>query len=549
MAASMTTAASTPAHPLIVHAGALDLASYGDQLYPLVAGHELARRLDGARVAPFGPIGSTGTAAGAGAGAATWALGHWSERRARAVAESATLVLVGGGEVVQGNGAIYGPFYGLDPRDTRDLGMDRWYIEGLGAAERDCPVVWHAPGVPGELDVATAERVRRALEHRALVAVRDEHSRRLLEAAGVEREIAVVPDSALLLPRVLPAGGLAGRRERLRAAGHYAPDGPVIVVQGNHTMTGLAPALAAALHEIAPDARIVTVAVSPCHNDHLFAAAVRDHARSQVWSVPEHAPVEDVAAAIAGADCFLGVSLHGAITALAYDRPFVTLDPFEQAKLRAFAELIGWPGARTSDVGEAVRRAARRACGDDLPPPTLPALQARVDAHFDRVAELAEAQVRSGRPLRPLGWDDTAAPLQLRLRRPPRPAVPAPEADPPGVRRPDVVLTDDEVRTALDEALAARLALRDEQASDAQEVERLQREVSDLRGAIAHLEGMVRHAERQVAEHEKARREAEAEREQLEAANRRHAEIVAAARGSRAFRYTRLPRALREDPG
>lgn len=541
----MTTAATTPAHPLVVHVGALDLASYGDQLYPLVAGHELARRLDGARVAPFGPLGSTG----GGSGAATWALGHWSERRARAVAESATLVLCGGGEVVQGDGSIYGPFYGIDPRDTRDLGMDRWYIEGLGAAERGCPVVWHAPGVPGELDVATAERVRRALEHRALVAVRDEPSRRLLEAAGVEREITVVPDSALLLPRVLPADDLAARRDRLRSAGHYAPDGPVVVVQGNHTMTGLAPAVAAALAEIAPDARVVTVAVSPCHNDHLFAAALRDHARRRMWSVPEDSPVEDVAAAIAGADCFLGVSLHGAITALAYGRPFVTLDPFEQAKLRAFAELIGWPEARTSDVGEAVRRAARRACGEDLPPPTLPALQARVDQHFDRVAELAEAQARSGRRLRPLGWEDSAVPLQLRLRRAPRPAVPAPEADPPGLRRPDVVPTEDEVRSALDEALAARLALRDEQADDALEVERLRRETSDLRGAIAHLEGMVRHAERQVAEEEKARREAEAELERVVASSRRHADIVAAARGSRAFRYTRLPRALRQDPG
>jgi hypothetical protein len=259
-----------------------------------------------------------------------------------------------------------------------------------------------------------------------------------------------------------------------------------------------------------------------------------------------------VAAAIAGADCFLGVSLHGAITAFAYGRPFVTLDPFDQAKLGAFADLIGWPAARTSDVGEAVRRAARRAGGEDLPPSTLPALHARIDGHFDRVAELAEVRVKaradSGRPLRPLGWQDSPVPLQLRLRRPPRPAVPAPESDPPGLRRPDVAPTEAEVRATLDETLSARLALRGEQAGDAAEVARLQRESNDLRGAIAHLEGMVRNAERQIAEHEKARREAEAELERVTDANRRYAAMVAAARGSRAFRYTRLPRALREDP-
>ncbi len=129
------------------------------------------------------------------------------------------------------------PFYGIDPADAAELRMDRWFIEVLGAAEATCPVVWHAPGVPADLDDGDAERVRAAVAGRAVVAVRDELSRARLEAAGVEREIAVVPDSALLLPRVLTPATLAGHRERLRADDRYPADGPVVVVQGNHTMT------------------------------------------------------------------------------------------------------------------------------------------------------------------------------------------------------------------------------------------------------------------------------------------------------------------------
>src|SRR5690606_22232410 len=199
------------------------------------------------------------------------------------------------------------------------------------------------------------------------------------------------------------------------------------------------------------------------------------------------------------------------ITALAYGRPFVTLDPFEQAKLRGFAELIGWPEGRTSDVAEAVRRAMRRARGEERPPATLPALQARVDAHFDRVAELAEAEVASGRRLRPLGWEDTPVPLHLRLRRVPRQAIPVPESEPPAVRRPDVSPTEAELRRTLDDTFRARLRLREEQADDAAAVARLHQRADDQRGAIAHLEGRVRNAERQVTERETARREAAAE--------------------------------------
>ncbi len=528
--------------PVIAHVGALDLASYGDQVYPLVASHELARRLDHLQVAPFGPLGSLAP------GAASWALGHWSEQRAAALADRATLMLCGGGEIVQGDGAIYRSFYGIAARDAADLEVDRWFLEALGAAERVCPVVWHAVGVPAELDPTTADRVRRALRSRAVVAVRDERSRRLLEAAGVERDTMVVPDSALLLPRVLPVTELDQWRKRLQEDGHFPPQGsqPVIVVQGNHTMAGLAPALAAALDEIIPAARIATVAVSPCHNDHLFAAALADHARSRVWSVPEDAPLEAVAAAIVGADCFLGVSLHGAITAFAYGRPFASLDPFGQSKLTGFAELIGWPQARTSDTVEAVRRAGRRAVGDEAPPASLLSLQARIDAHFDRVAELTAAH--AVRHLRPLAWEDTPAPLHLRLRRVPRPAVPAPVIDPPHLRRPDVEADTSELRATLDEAVAYRMALRDEELAEDTDLERLMRENQDLRGALAHLEGMLRHGEQQAALHEQARGKAEAEIDAVVAAARRNAAILGAARRSRVFRYTRLPSALRRNP-
>jgi polysaccharide pyruvyl transferase WcaK-like protein len=527
--------------PVIAHVGALDLASYGDQVYPLVASHELARRLDHPQVAPFGPLGSLAP------GARSWALGHWSEERAATLADRATLVLCGGGEIVQGDGAIYGSFYGISARDAADLEIDRWFLEALGAAERVCPVVWHAVGVPAELDPATAARARRALGSRTVVAVRDERSRRMLEAAGVEQDIVVVPDSALLLPRVLPVAELDQWRKRLQEDGHFPPEGhePVIVVQGNHTMAGLVPALAAALDQIIPDARIVTVALSPCHNDHLFAATLADHARSRVWSVPEDAPLEAVAAAVAGADCFLGVSLHGAITAFAYGRPFASLDPFGQSKLTGFAELIGWPQARTSDTVEAVRRAGRRAVGDEVPPGSLPSLQARIDAHFDRVAELTVAH--SERHLEPLTWEDTPAPLHLRLRRLPRPAVPAPVIDPPHVRRPDVEADTSELRATLEGAVAARRALRDEELAEATDVERLMRENQDMRGALAHLEGMLRRGEQQAALHEQARGKAEAGRDAAIAAARRNAATLEAARRSRVFRYTHLPRALRED--
>jgi len=524
----LPTVPSPPTTPVVAQIGAFDLASYGDQIFPLVAAHELGRRLDGVELVPFGPVGSTGTPSGPGS--RTWALGPWSPERAAAVARRATLVLCGGGEFVQGDGGIYAPFYGIDPADAAELRMDRWFIEVLGAAEATCPVVWHAPGVPADLDDRDAERVRAAVAGRAVVAVRDDLSRARLEAAGVEREIAVVPDSALLLPRVLTPATLAGHREHLRADDRYPADGPVVVVQGNHTMSAFAAPLAAALTAKVPGARVVLVSVSPCHEDGRFADEVAAALPGRAWRVPDDSPLEAVAAAIAGADCFLGVSLHGAITAHAYGRPHVTFDPFGHPKLEGFADLVGTRGWIAHDPESAAAAVARRLAAGPVVPDR--AVEARIDAHFDRVAELCEA--RRSVPLDPLTWDDTAACLHLSLRRVPRQVNPVPIDPVPGLRRPDVEPTRDDLRATLASVLTARASQRAEVVGNQAELVRLRAENRDLRGALAHLEGL--------------RNALEARLELVEGERAEVSAILDGARASRIYRLTRLPAALGREP-
>ncbi|MGH9113195.1 MAG: polysaccharide pyruvyl transferase family protein, partial [Acidimicrobiales bacterium] len=521
----------------IVHIGAFDLASYGDQIFPLVAAHELSRRLGRVEVLPFGPLGASDGAEGG----PSWSLGPWSAARAAQVARRATLVLCGGGEILQGDGTIYAPFYRIDPRDAAGLRIDRWYIEVLGAAEATCPVVWHSPGVPLDLDGPAAARVRAAAATRELVSVRDEPSRARLEAAGVDRQIDVVPDSAFLLPRVLPPEALARRRDQLRAAGQFPDDGPVVVVQGNSTMRGLVKVLANALGDLVPNARVTTVAVSPCHGDGRFADELSAALGARTWAVPDDAPLESVAAAIAGADCFLGVSLHGAITARAYGRPHVTLDPFGQAKLGGLADLLDSHGSRAVDPVAAIELVSHRLAAGAAGTPGTTAVEARIDAHFDRVAGIAAR--RAGRTdVDPVTWADTATPLHLALRCPPRRVDPPVGTVLPGLRRPDITPALDDLRSTVADALAVHRARRSEEADEHDELVRLRGEARDLRGALEHLEGSHRHQlelEATVARLRDELRRAERERSRLAAA-------VDSARASRVFRLTGRPSALRD---
>ena len=124
-------------------------------------------------------------------------LGPWSlERAARLAEQLDTVVVVGGLQRADGDSSpeqLNGP---------RPDASEAYFVEGLGTElEVVCPVLWHAIEVPGDLGAAQASRARVVLAHRPYVSVRDEVSRRRLEAAGVEREIAVVPHPALLAPR------------------------------------------------------------------------------------------------------------------------------------------------------------------------------------------------------------------------------------------------------------------------------------------------------------------------------------------------------------
>jgi hypothetical protein len=281
------------------------------------------------------------------------------------------------------------------------------------------------------------------------------------------------------------------------------------------------------------------VSVSPCHGDHLFAAELRSRSTRRTWDLPTTASLEEVAATIAGTGCYLGVSLHGAITAVAYGRPSVTYDPFGQAKLAGFVELAGIPESRTGDAVEAARLAARYAGGDGTAPKTrLPDLQRTLDGHFDRIAELVE---RSDRPVEPTAWTDTAAGLQLALRRLPRPVAPAPATKPAALRRPGLAPTVDDLTAAVAIALATRRRHTVDEPDEHEGFLRLQQENNDVRGAIAHLEGVVVKAELTEAELRTELTDCTETREALE-------EVLETARGSRIFRLTGRPRALAPPP-
>ncbi|HJV04773.1 MAG TPA: polysaccharide pyruvyl transferase family protein, partial [Actinomycetota bacterium] len=295
--------------------GTFDAESYGPALLPRIVRHELGRRLPAAVVRTFGILGERSPSRFDGGPLEP--LGAPTPERLADLATSLDVVIVAGEMHVRDE--AWAADYPVDPREVSRLAPSRFFLDGLGRElEEECPVLWHAIAVPSDIDEREAPRVRRALEARLHVSVRDRASLRRLRAAGVVREVAVVPDPTVLLPRVLPRDLLADRARALRDAGTLPPD-RFLIVQGGRGDLDHVDAIGTAVRDLAGRKEAVPLVVETGHGDGEFAAALRERVPAAGRLGP--AGIVDLTAAIAASVGFVGSSRQAAVVALSYGRP------------------------------------------------------------------------------------------------------------------------------------------------------------------------------------------------------------------------------------
>lgn len=372
--------------------GTFDVDNYGDHLFPRIARRELQARNAGLAVDAFSPFGAGHPTRLDDPQHPVGALGAPTAARLDQLARAYDAVLVGGGELLHLDDELMTNFYDVAPVAVHETCPSVWFLEGLGARrERHCPVVWHGLGVPFDLDADRAARVRAAVAHRSLATVRDHGSARRLAAAGVTVPVDVVPDSGLLVDRLFPPAELRRRLDALRRRGAY-PTAPALVLQGCDLLVPHAGAIAAALRPLLDGGEVepVLLETGRCRQDTAFADALGEALGGDVCRVPDDVTVPDIVAVLATADAVIGSSLHAAITAVAFRRPFVVLNLGAEAKLDGFGHATGFDKHVIDDVADlpATLDAVR------TQPPAdeqVADLQAAVDRHFDRLAAAIQA--------------------------------------------------------------------------------------------------------------------------------------------------------------
>ena len=373
----------------IAHFGTFDVENYGDLLFPLVLERRLADVCEGfVHVSPAGsdPL---------------WqdcvpAIGFDEFLREGPEVDG---VVIGGGQILRASPTPLGIYDrgGVSPFVAYP---SLWLGAAYVAARDDLPLCWNAPGVPAPFDTAAARFMRWTGSVTDHASVRDTESRRLLQKAGVEAQIGVVPDTAVEVSRLWKEEEIFSAYED--AFAHRRRDVPERTL-AFHVNTRLAgedvSVVAAHMDSICGklEATPVLLAIGPSHGDVETQRAVAGEMSSNPLLVDRPRSLREVAACIARSELYVGSSLHGMITACSFGRRCILISAREDHKYGGFLDHLelgswqarSWTGAeqKIDDLLHAPAEAWERALGR---------VDSSLDEHWEGIRKALLSDTKGG---------------------------------------------------------------------------------------------------------------------------------------------------------
>lgn len=307
--------------------GTFEVENYGDQLFPILLERALQQDMPGVQLRLFSPNAGTYIVDG---------------RPIYAIANIGTQVdaldgyVIGGGDIIR-----------FDRAHTQKLKAqelvyaDLFLLPSLMGSLRQKPVVWNAPGVPMPFTPDQQKIVEGMTALSTYLSVRDQPSRAYLGTGA--NHAAIVPDTGFWLAECFPRAALAPLLVALQARFCLPPA---------YLVAHLSPATARdedwqeageALVALSKrcELSVVLIPLGPVHGEVSRLQWLQKQHPKQLLLLEAPLHPLAIAAIIAHASIFLGTSLHGGITAFAYNVPAVLVNTRQLAKLDRFGQLTG----------------------------------------------------------------------------------------------------------------------------------------------------------------------------------------------------------------
>jgi polysaccharide pyruvyl transferase len=343
--------------------GTFDVANFGDLLFPLLARHELGRRLGEVEIRPFSYHARSAPA---------WPFDVIPLERLSTELPSLDLLLVGGGDIIRFDSRVARDYRPSSPRIHHPTGF--WLAPIFMAHAARVPVVWNAPGVPGPIPRWARALVRASVAVSAYVSVRDAPSRDLLGSVAPDSLVELVPDTGFNAAALL-AETIGTDDEE-----------PFLVVQSRPDWRRWLPPPPAASRA----RRFVLTPVGPTIGD--LVRSPRELPVGTTFCPP--LDPHQLLDLIAHSSGVVGPSLHLTIAALSLGRPAFRPRSVPRRKYGMLEGLAGVGYFDQRAPGSLDGMSTSEALAPD--PAQLAEIRGRLERHWDTVASLARAN--SARP-------------------------------------------------------------------------------------------------------------------------------------------------------
>ena len=355
--------------------GTFDVENFGDLLFPLVAGAELAKRLPGMTLVAYSYHRKA---------APEWPYDVRSLDDLARDIESLDLLIVGGGDLVRFDKDV-APGYG-PPSLASHHPTAYWLMPTLLAAIHGVPVAWNAVGVVSPLPVWGRPLVALATGGAGYLTVRDDFSHRILLTA-TDAVVGTVPDTVFGIGALLPDARSPALTHLLAEAGI---DVPYVIVQPSPALAPLTEEIGAALAQARAAGRaILELPISPALDDRpaLLEPGGKMH-RLAAWPSPLL-----LAELIVNADAIIARSLH--LTIVALTRGVPVFRPATSDAHTKYAVVEELDGVGNWNEGAGLIEALRNRSANGRPCDDVATRVRLLAAHWDAIAALTAVP---GRP-------------------------------------------------------------------------------------------------------------------------------------------------------
>ncbi len=360
--------------------GVFDLPNYGDQLFPLIFKKEMEERGMELELDLFS-ICEGGQTLGLGSDVHTMA-----KMESRHKEQPFDAIVVGGGGIIHllnvshklGNG---------DAESVEYPYFELWMVPALMAEKYRIPLLWNAPEVPYAFDPRVRDAIKAVCGKVDYLSVRDEVSRDFLVSCGMARdEVFLVPDSAFLTSKVFPYGQATEGNQRMLSFDEPYAVLHLTMYEMQHVGEEGIGQLVAGLRGLEEKGyRIVLLPLAYTHGDEKALAAIQERVGGKYVWIDRDLSFYDMMGILAGCEVYVGVSFHGALTALQYGKKAIAYDVKQRKKIRELFAEYQLEECYVTDMGR-LGEAVQAAMDGEVNVDWTEARE-KLRVHFDRMYE------------------------------------------------------------------------------------------------------------------------------------------------------------------